>query len=383
MLRLEQSAASSRRRSWIRGASLFALVALIVVVFLPQKGLYASYSSGRFCASCHEIAQPFNDWHTSTHRNVECGDCHGRLFSSDVRFHLKNLHRIVAHARDQVPEQIQLNSHDVLKMGERCKSCHQEEYARWAAGPHAVTYKEIFLNEDHNRRMHLADDCLRCHGMYFGGGVRDLVTTTDTKGPWHLRDAKLNDGPAIPCLVCHQVHREAELLARRPKGEITSPSQQIGTPSLALFDRRERTSVAVTDLPLPIMHDSERSVGISPDQRQSLCYACHAPLVTNQLASGDDRTPAGVHEGISCFSCHSGHDERTRASCATCHPQFSNCGLNVETMDTTFLSAKSRHNIHSVQCVDCHSKKFPKRKPGSMPGIGAKPAISAKVTIDP
>ena len=39
-----------------------------------------------------------------------------------------------------------------------------------------------------------------------------------------------------------------------------------------------------------------------------------------QVGSGDDRTPMGVHEGLSCISCHDGHNENARASCKTCHP---------------------------------------------------------------
>ena len=27
------------------------------------------------------------------------------------------------------------------------------------------------------------------------------------------------------------------------------------------------------------------------------------------IASGDDRTPMGVHEGLSCFACHQGHQQ--------------------------------------------------------------------------
>ena len=46
----------------------------------------------------------------------------------------------------------------------------------------------------------------------------------------------------------------------------------------------------------------------------------------------------------------------TRASCATCHPKMSNCGLDVEKMDTTFKIRTSAHNIHSVKCLDCHEK---------------------------
>jgi hypothetical protein len=76
--------------------------------------------------------------------------------------------------------------------------------------------------------------------------------------------------------------------------------------------------------------------------------------------SGDDRTPVGVHEGLSCLACHGKHGQDTRASCASCHPRLSNCGLDVETMDTTFKSASSVHDVHRVACVDCHPKGIPK-----------------------
>ncbi len=111
------------------------------------------------------------------------------------------------------------------------------------------------------------------------------------------------------------------------------------------------------------MRDGDRPVTISPDIRQALCYQCHAPLASMEIGTGDDRTAVGVHEGLSCFACHQGHGQKTRASCATCHPQLSNCGLDGETMDTTFKSTKSLHNIHFVRCIDCHSKGVPKKKP--------------------
>jgi len=54
--------------------------------------------------------------------------------------------------------------------------------------------------------------------------------------------------------------------------------------------------------------------------------------------------------------------QTTRASCAGCHPRLSNCGLDVEKMDTTFFSPRSKHNVHFVKCVDCHAKGVPKRR---------------------
>jgi hypothetical protein len=41
---------------------------------------------------------------------------------------------------------------------------------------------------------------------------------------------------------------------------------------------------------------------------------------------------------------------------------MSNCGIDVEKMDTTFANAKSAHNVHWVRCTDCHQHGVPKPK---------------------
>ena len=129
------------------------------------------------------------------------------------------------------------------------------------------------------------------------------------------------------------------------------------------------------NLSVPKMHDGARALTMSQDPRQSLCYQCHAPRVAEagtdasvknwglQAGSGDDRTPMGVHEGLSCAACHTGHNESAVASCKDCHPKMSNCGRDVEKMDTTFANPQSAHNIHWVKCADCHTKGVPKKKP--------------------
>jgi hypothetical protein len=143
---------------------------------------------------------------------------------------------------------------------------------------------------------------------------------------------------------------------------------------------------AVRLLSLPQLSDGPRAMRISPDQRQALCYQCHAPRQPEantvaaanhygpQFGSGDDRTPIGVHEGISCLACDAGHNENATASCKTCHPQMSHCGIDVEKMDTTFANAKSAHNIHWVRCTDCHQHGIP--KPKTVAQRDALPAIT-------
>ena len=359
-----ERAASVKRRKFLQPRVLVPMAgALLAILFLPSASVYYSYSQGRSCAKCHEIWQPYSDWHESAHRNVACSECHGDVLTLDAGFHLKNLRQLAKHLRGDIPEQVRLKTDDVAKVEKRCAKCHREEYADWSTGPHGASYSKIFLNSDHNQRTLLIDDCLRCHSMHYEGSIRDLVTPVNTKGPWELRDPELSNQAAMPCLTCHQMHRHGAPLTRPvTKANDASATEDINRPSLALFDRRAQDYVSVTRLPLPEMRDGTRLVKISPDQRQALCYQCHAPTAAAQVTSGDDRTPVGVHEGLSCLACHEKHGQKTRASCTTCHPQLSNCGLDVEKMDTTFKSLKSPHNIHTVKCADCHAKGVPQKK---------------------
>jgi len=350
--------------SFLKSRRLYVLLGVLLLAALsfPAASLYYEYAGGQTCTRCHEIWQPYTDWRTSTHRNVKCSACHGEVFTLDAGFHLNNIRRLFTHLRGDVPEKIRLKNEQLFQAAERCQKCHQQEYADWHAGPHSATYTQIFLDEKRNRERLLIDDCLRCHGMHFEGSIRDLVAPVSTSGPWKLIKPELANRAAIPCLACHQMHHEGLPLAKpATKDSVPAASQEIFRPSLALFDRRELLHIAAGRLTLPVMRDDRRVVKISPDVRQGLCYQCHAPLPTFQVGSSDDRTAVGVHEGISCLACHQKHRQTTRPSCAGCHPRMSNCGLDVEKMDTTFKSRTSPHNIHTVKCADCHPKGIPKK----------------------
>jgi hypothetical protein len=344
------------------------LVALAVVGVLAMAALggsswYYGGDDGMGCARCHEIRPMVDAWAASSHRNVKCKDCHGSSFSADLRMHVKNLGRVWLHARGETPEQIHIRHRDVVPLVERCSACHRQERADWASGPHGAAYASIFVNPEHNKAQQLMDDCLRCHAMHFEGGIRDLVIPLDRKGPWKFVRDEYASLPAVPCLACHAVHNAGDPLPpRNDRVALTGPVQEIARPSLALYDRRALEHVGLARLPMPAMREGKRPVKASPDRRQALCYQCHAPRAGGEVFSGDDRTPVGVHEGLSCLACHEKHGQTTRASCAACHPRLSNCGLDVETMDTTFKSRDSRHNIHRVACLDCHPKGVPKKK---------------------
>lgn len=349
-------------------------VALLALLSIPAADLYYQSSWGEGCARCHEIRINYDVWQKSAHRKINCTGCHASTL-------MGNLRRVKAHLTGQVPQRIHMKNQDAVAMVERCGSCHQQEFAQWSSGPHSTTYARLFTDRDHNAKRPLMEDCLRCHGMLFEGSIREVVQPLDTKGPWQLVNARMKNQPAIPCLSCHVMHREGEPLPQNtfatdsppamssavacavPKArERDGSKQEIMRPSVGLYDRRSRKNISAALLPIPAMFDGPRMVKMSPDQRQSLCYQCHAPLANMQIGTGDDRTPKGVHEGLSCLACHQKHGQNTRQSCAECHPRLSNCGLDVQKMDTTFLNPKSRHNVHWVKCAECHEKGVPKKK---------------------
>ncbi len=339
------------------------LIVLAVVLMVPGASLYYESGAGKGCTGCHEMQPVYDQWHASSHRGVACEKCHGGALTLDASFHWNNATRVYSHLRGDLPERIAFGNRYAQAMTAQCQECHRQEYAAWQSGAHSATYERIFLDKKFNADNMLMDDCLRCHGMHFDGGIRDLVTPVSRGGPWSFVMPELASRPSMPCVTCHEVHREGRPMQKTGvEGRQPGPAQEISRPSLAFFDRRTQQYVPLAEIPMPAMREGSRAVKMSPDQRQSLCYQCHAPTAAMEVASGDDRTAIGVHEGISCLACHAQHDQKTRASCASCHPKMSNCGLNVETMDTTFRSSDSKHNIHRVKCADCHTKGVPKKK---------------------
>jgi hypothetical protein len=351
-------------------AYAIALAALLAVAGAYGASYYYTSQYGQGCASCHEMEGFVSAVHGSFHRKVGCMDCHEASLSTKLR-------HIRVHLFGTLPEAIRLRDVDVAEMTPNCQNCHRNEYAAWQIGPHSATYSDIFVNPAQNSKQHLMEDCFRCHGMHFDGSIRDLVQPLNTQGPWHLVRSGFAGKPAIPCQSCHQVHR-ASAEAVKPATRRAVAGAAVND-SLAFYDRREGLHFAAATLAIPRLYDGPRAVTMSPDPRQSICYQCHAPRIPDantvaaanhwgpQAASGDDRTPLGVHEGLSCLSCHFGHSQNTRASCKTCHPQMSHCKLDVETMDTTYADPASKHNIHWVQCTDCHQHGIPKMKPARAP----------------
>lgn len=337
--------------------AILVLAALLVISF----GGYAGWNSAnpvRSCGSCHEIVPSLEIWQQSAHREVKCVDCHGTALGNGFHSLKEKTSMLFTHAGKEVHEiKPGLDEHGVLQVMEACVRCHQDEYKAWQAGGHSASYADIFLNEKHNAMERPYPDCFRCHGMYYDGTIDDLIEPISTEGPWKLKDGEKASQPVIPCLACHPIHKENEPMVQ---------PASMDDPASIFYERKEREALSGFYLRSDRMHlradqlrksdiyDGEIPVMVSDDPLQRICIQCHAPNWAHQAGSEDDRTPVGVHEGISCRACHRGHSNDPRNACKTCHPAVSSCNLDVMTMNTSYYDRDSPHDIHSMACTDCH-----------------------------
>ncbi|ACB75463.1 cytochrome c3 family protein [Opitutus terrae] len=334
-------------KRWLR---LLLGIALYGGVFIASTALggltYFHFGNPRTtCASCHEMTNVHSDWSASSHASVHCRSCHGGALTLDVHAVESHVQRVVRHFAKEAEPTIRLKPDHVLAVHASCASCHPQAFADWQPSKHATTYARIFLDPAHNAVEPPANDCFRCHGMFFPGDIANLVAPVKDERGWALTRTETGVQPAIPCLTCHQIHAPAAT-----------------TQIASFYDRREATHVSAQLLPVPHVRRGDTPIRVSRDPRQRICQQCHAPNAAHALGTSDDRTPAGVHEGLSCRDCHWSHTNSAKASCAACHPADSHCGLDVEKMDTTFRSPESRHNIHTVSCADCHPNGVPQRR---------------------
>lgn len=292
------------------------------------------------CVKCHEIQKSKDNWLMSAHKNVDCKACHGTSVGS---FHAiqENVNRVWRHMKFAKHDNMRLSEDQILRMTPLCGACHATEYSLWQKNGHSAAYEKFLADKKCNAAQKPADQCLRCHGMFYDGQFRDLMTRQGTNTLWTFCDAKMAKRPSIPCLACHAGHVEPA----------------VATNGVFFYSRPDESWFAAANLSLPASVLKGKPVKQSLDPHSKLCVQCHAPLTSGEVGSGDDKTPTGVHEGISCTVCHNPHSGGTENSCLQCHPKFSRCKeRDVRKLDTTYLSAKSGHDVHHLTCTSCHAE---------------------------
>lgn len=258
---------------------------------------------------------------------------------------------------------VRLNEKQILEVMGNCIRCHTFEYAEWKQSGHSAKYSDLFLDTTHNKSEQLHPDCLRCHGMFYDGHIEDLVEPLNIEGPWRLRETGTAGMPTMPCMACHKIHSPGNISSSpdysNPKEIYYSGQRSLS--QVFFYDRHEKTHFRAEDLPKLKLWERNREVSVSNEPIMRTCIQCHAPDARHMAGTSDDRTPRGVHEGISCIACHEPHSNNAAGSCKYCHPAISNCRQDVTLMNVSYRDKNSTNNIHWVSCSNCHTDNKKKR----------------------
>ena len=207
-------------------------ILLLILAFLASYSRWNAASPAKTCASCHEISHSVDYWAGSAHRDIACMECHGTALSEGLHSLKEKGAMVFHHIGRSKPDHVGISEDQLMDVMQRCKGCHQTEYAKWNSGGHAMNYSDVFLNSVHNKAEPIYEDCLRCHGMFYDKGtVRDIVEPLDIAGPWKLKNASQGERPAIPCFACHQVHQSGYPGIR----------QNLETPASLHYSRMKKT----------------------------------------------------------------------------------------------------------------------------------------------
>jgi len=340
----------------IRKYFFISLLSLITILIFLETGfvIWNTTDPSKTCASCHEIRSSYENWAVSAHRETDCKTCHGTALSSGMHGLNEKIGRVRRHMRGDTAADIRIDEKQVAKMVDLCADCHQNEFSKWLTGGHSMHFTDVFLNEEQNKKEPANEQCLRCHGMFYEGSMASLVSPLDTTGPWKIISSPHKSRYAIPCLACHSIHTPGQ---SRISPDYAKPGRKAyhqppPYPKAGFYDYNKKAHSRADSLPK--LQAWQKGILISDEPLMRICLQCHTPEAKHQGEPGNDHTPVGVHEGLSCVACHQPHTNNAMKSCKNCHPAISNCGLDVEKMNTSYANPESPFDIHKVSCTDCH-----------------------------
>jgi nitrate/TMAO reductase-like tetraheme cytochrome c subunit len=284
------------------------------------SGAFLEYSmQPDFCRSCHLMEPYYQAWHSSSHKNVPCTDCH---FEPGLENTIYGKFQASSQAVKYLTKTYGSKPHaEVRDVSCMRSGCHEkrllESKVNWTGK--SVTGQDVTIKFDH--RPHLTEErrgqhlrCVSCHSQIVQG--EHLVVTIDT------------------CFLCHFKGYERgrhENVLGGCKGCHEAPKDQIRL-STGMFKHADYLSRGVT---CENCHsDSIKGDGLVPKQT---CWNCH-----------NQPTPIARY-GDTRF-LHDSHVNQHKVDCASCH-------VKIEHNLTAGATATGDHaNLDSATCGSCHEQ---------------------------
>jgi nitrate/TMAO reductase-like tetraheme cytochrome c subunit len=305
------------------GLTRWGMFLTLFFVIMGGMAGFAEYSmQPDFCRSCHIMEPYYQAWHTSTHKNVPCTDCH---FEPGVNKTIYGKFQASSQAIKYITDTYGSKPHAEIRDSSCMRSgCHEERVLMGQTDWKVTTEHggEVTIKFDHTP--HLTKErrgkelrCVSCHSQIVQG--QHLVVTTDTcflchfKGLKHGRD----DQTVGTCKGCHDAPKQGITLAT------------------GLFMHSDYTDKGVK---CENCHsDTVRGDGAVPQQ---VCWTCH-----NQ--------PAQIAKYGEPNMLHKAHITDHKVECSACHVQIEHsliAGAREEHM------AGTRFATDAGTCGSCHEQ---------------------------
>ncbi len=293
------------------------IVAAIVVVGALSAlmvGFLAISSQPFFCKSCHSMKPYYDEWKTSSHRNVNCLECHSNPGLKN-HFFVRNIdmvHEVVSMVTRIYPSRphAEVGDASCLQNG-----CHEKRLLRGKVNFKGVTFDHTphLTMERRDRKLR----CTSCHAQMVMG--RHIAVSGEVCFLCHFKN-RMQSAEAVTsafCLKCHKV----------PDGKLSVRN------STMTFSHREYVKGDVQ------------------------CSFCHASVVR-----GDGRVPK-----IMCFQCHNkpdyllkigdlefiheNHVTKRKVECYLCHTEIEH---SIDTLEHSPPSMKNSYVCAQYNCAQCH-----------------------------
>ncbi len=295
----------------------------IVLGFLGFLGSVEATSKPSFCRSCHVMEPYYQAWVTSSHKEIDCIQCHmtpGLI--GTWRAKLQGLSQLVKYYTNTAGTKpwAEVDDASCLRSG-----CHETRLleGKVTFGGIQFDHKPHLTETRRGRRL----KCTACHSQVVMGDHMTVTTST--------------------CILCHFKGQDGFAVRPAEATDSGAPPSTVATPGLV-------EGIGFRDA---FGHTLGAPAALTDAQKDSNCLRCHTIPDTTIWLPGNRpfQHRALIKRGVSCQSCHGtvtrgdGFVPKTR--CFVCH-NFP--------VDELLADHQRLHQVHvtdhKIECVDCHEE---------------------------
>lgn len=372
--------------------SAWGWVLILLIAGVAGAAGFAEYSmQPEFCRSCHLMEPYFQAWHSSTHKNVPCADCH---FEPGLKNTLKGKWQASSQAVKYITETYGSKPHAEIRDASCMRSgCHEQRLLEGKVDWPVPTVRGGKINIKFDHAPHLQQErrgkqlrCVSCHSQIVQG--QHLVVTLDTCYLCHMKGFEhgRNEQTLTGCRSCHEAPKEQIRLATGMFNHAEYLDRGV-TCENCHSDVVEGDG-AVNRQVCWTCHNQEKQVSRFNEPKflhqthvtdhKVECQNCHVQIEHHleAAAPSDVKTPLASHAKLESGTCASCHEQthggpaelyrgtgargvpdmpspmfRAQVDCIACHKSKKESNEAAQVLGQTFVAIQD-------SCNYCHGTKY-------------------------